>query len=59
MESQGFSAWGRCGSDASLLESRGAVGGTGAPKRMVAVNFPLGFHGPNFFPEQTGRDCEL
>ena len=42
-----------------LLESRGAVGGTGAPKRMVAVNFPLGFHGPNFFPEQTGRDYAL
>ena len=26
---------------------------------MVAVNFPLGFHGPNFFPEQSGRDYEL
>ena len=42
-----------------LLESRGTVGGVGTPKRMVAVNFPLGFHGPNFFPEQSGRDYEL
>ena len=42
-----------------LLESRGAVGGIGSPKRMVAVNFPLGFHGPNFFPEQTGRGYAL
>ena len=42
-----------------LLESSGAIKSTGVPKRMVAVNFPLGFHGPNFFPEKTGRDYEL
>ena len=42
-----------------LLESSGATKRAGVPKRMVAVNFPLGFHGPNFFPEQSGRDYEL
>ena len=42
-----------------LLESSGAMKSAGVPKRMVAVNFPLGFHGPNFFPEQSGRDYEL
>ena len=42
-----------------LLESSGAMKSKGVPKRMVAVNFPLGFHGPNFFPEQSGRDYEL
>ena len=42
-----------------LLESRGAWPKAGAPKRMVAVKFPLGFHGPNFFPEQVGRDYAL
>jgi hypothetical protein len=26
-----------------------------APKRMVAINIPLGFYPPNFFPEQAGR----
>ena len=39
-----------------ILDSRGAIG---APKRMVAINFPLGFHGPNFFPDKTGRDYAL
>ena len=42
-----------------LLESSGATKRAGVPKRMVAVNFPLGFHGPNFFPKQSGRDYEL
>ena len=42
-----------------LLESSGTTKSAGVPKRMVAVNFPLGFHGPNFFPEQSGRDYEL
>ena len=39
-----------------ILDSRAAIG---APKRMVAINFPLGFHGPNFFPDKTGRDYAL
>ena len=30
-----------------------------APRRMVAINIPLGFHPPNFFPEQAGRDYTL
>jgi hypothetical protein len=30
-----------------------------APKRIVAINIPLGFHPPNFFPEQAGRDYVL
>ena len=30
-----------------------------APKRLVAINIPLGFHGPNFFPESAGSDYEL
>lgn len=29
------------------------------PQRMVAINIPLGFHPPNFFPEQAGRDYAL
>ena len=41
-----------------LLEARGATAAN-VPKRMVAINFPLGFHGPNFFPEGTGRNYEL
>jgi len=30
-----------------------------APKRMVAINIPLGFYPPNFFPEQAGRGYPL
>jgi len=30
-----------------------------APKRMVAINIPLGFYPQNFFPEQAGRDYAL
>jgi hypothetical protein len=30
-----------------------------APRRMVAVNIPLGFHSPNFFPEESGTDYAL
>ncbi len=29
------------------------------PRRMVAMNFALGLHGPNFFPEQAGADYPL
>ncbi len=29
-----------------------------SPKRMVAINIPLGFHSPNFFPETGGRDYQ-
>jgi hypothetical protein len=28
-------------------------------KRMVAINIPLGFHAPNFFPEKAGRDYTM
>ena len=41
-----------------LLEARGAPTAN-VPKRMVAINCPLGFHRPNFFPGGTGRDYEL
>lgn len=27
-------------------------------RRLVAINIPLGFHGPNFFPTTAGRDYE-
>jgi len=35
-----------------------AAEATVAPQRFVAVNYGLGFHAPNFFPEQTGADYE-
>lgn len=41
-----------------LMESLGPLRGVeaaGAPRRIVAINIPLGFHAPNFFPGQTGR----
>lgn len=28
-------------------------------KRLVAINIPLGFHAPNFFPSETGTDYAL
>jgi len=28
------------------------------PKRFVAINYGLGFHGPHLFPQQTGSDYE-
>jgi len=30
-----------------------------APQRFVAINIPLGFHPPDFFPEKAGHDYEL
>lgn len=39
------------------LEAFGAP--KAAPRRMVALNIPLGFHPPNFFPEKAGRDYPL
>jgi hypothetical protein len=43
-----------------LLESTGIRGETAvlaeAPRRMVAMNFALGLHGPNLFPTEAGRD---
>ncbi len=36
------------------LEAHGAA--AAAPRRMVMMCAPLGMHGPNFFPEQAGRD---
>ena len=45
-----------------LLEERGsasqAAGGAAqpaTPRRMVAMNFALGLHGPNLFPREAGR----
>ncbi|MEZ6089720.1 MAG: DUF1552 domain-containing protein [Pirellulaceae bacterium] len=29
------------------------------PKRFVAVNYGLGFHGPNLFPQEAGTDYKL
>jgi hypothetical protein len=31
----------------------------GAPRRMVCICAPLGFHAPNLFPATTGRDYQL
>ena len=46
-----------------LLESTGIRGETSAladpPRRMVAMNFGLGLHGPNLFPTEAGRDYAL
>jgi hypothetical protein len=30
-----------------------------SPRRFVGINIPLGFHGPDFFPQQAGADYEL
>lgn len=30
-----------------------------APQRFVALNIPLGFHSPDFFPKEAGRDYGL
>ncbi|QDU95478.1 DUF1552 domain-containing protein [Lignipirellula cremea] len=39
------------------MQPRGVFAQTGTPpRRMVAINIPLGFYGPSFFPEQAGRD---
>jgi hypothetical protein len=29
------------------------------PKRMLLISRPLGYYGPNFFPEKPGKDYEL
>ena len=29
------------------------------PRRLVCICSPLGIHGPNFFPKESGRDYEL
>lgn len=44
-----------------MLETmRPALGSDRTPslprRRMVAICYPVGMHGPNFFPEQAGRD---
>ncbi len=43
-----------------ILESRGAgvKPGSGPINRFVAINVPLGFHPPRFFPTTAGRDYE-
>lgn len=33
-----------------------AAEATAAPKRFVAMMYSLGFHGPHFFPQQSGAD---
>jgi hypothetical protein len=43
-----------------LLESTGICGAAeklaDPPRRMLAMNFALGLHGPNFFPEASGKE---
>ena len=44
-----------------FLEAMNPVFGKGStqsisPRRFVALNAALGFHGPNLFPEKEGRD---
>ena len=42
-----------------LLELRGMAAAdklANPPRRMLAMNFALGLHGPHFFPEQSGAD---
>lgn len=41
------------------LESVGRPGQAGPPRRMVAINIPLGFLPSKFFPETTGEDYPL
>jgi Protein of unknown function (DUF1552) len=36
-----------------------AAAATTPPRRFLAMNYGLGFHGPNLFPDQTGRDYAL
>jgi BMFP domain-containing protein YqiC len=36
-----------------------AAAATTPPRRFVAMNYGLGFHGPFLFPGKTGRDYEL
>lgn len=42
------------------LESlAGAESAADLPRRMVCICSPLGIHGPNFFPRQSGQEYEL
>lgn len=45
----------------AMLPSRlsAAAASSAAPRRLVAINMPLGFLSENFFPKATGRDYEL
>lgn len=36
-----------------------AAAATTPPRRFLAMNYGLGFHGPNLFPAQAGRDYAL
>jgi BMFP domain-containing protein YqiC len=36
-----------------------AAAATTPPRRFIAMNYGLGFHGPHLFPKKTGRDYEL
>src|SRR4029077_20321163 len=36
-----------------------AQGQAAPPRRMICICAPLGLHGPNFFPQQAGRDYAL
>lgn len=42
-----------------LLDAMGAAPATAPRRRLVAINFGLGLHGPNILPEQAGRDYAL
>ncbi len=36
-----------------------AAAATAPPRRFIAMNYGLGFHGPHLFPKKVGRDYEL
>jgi len=36
-----------------------AAAATTPPRRFIAMNYGLGFHGPHLFPKKAGRDYEL
>lgn len=41
------------------LEAQAFGRAAAPPRRMVCICAPLGLHGPNFFPQQTGADYAL
>ncbi|MFH5802632.1 DUF1552 domain-containing protein [Alienimonas sp. DA493] len=43
----------------AMTPARAADAGPDVPRRMVAMNFDLGFMPEEFFPQQTGRGYEL
>lgn len=45
--------------DAMTLPRASATAQAKPPRRMIAINIPLGFHSPNFFPDKVGKDYKL